>query len=795
MAVSAIFLISMALLTYYGAFGPVPTYAELGKIKNHTASEVYTEDEVLMRSFFIENRVNADFEEISGDLINALIATEDARFFEHGGIDLKAWMRVFFKTLLLDKKSSGGGSTLSQQLVKNLYGREDHGIFSLLISKLKETFVARRLEKLYSKEELLKLYLNTVPFGDNLFGIKIASQKYFSKSPKDLDLHEAAVLVGMLKANSYYHPVRHPDRALTRRNTVLRQMVRYEYLTESAYDTLKEKPLGAIDYKSNDKNLGSYFSEHLRLELEAILKNYTKPNGQPYNLHTDGLKIYTTLNSRMQKYAEASVAEHMSDLQLQYYKEWKRGIPWGKKINLEKAITSSPRYKSLKKAGYARHEIDTIFNTKVSMALFNWKDGGTQIVEMTPLDSVKYYLSILNAGFLAIEPQTGLIKAWVGGINHDFFQYDHVKSKRQVGSTFKPIVYAQALHGGMLPCEYTPNRLTNYFEFENWQPRNSDGIYGGVYSMEGALSKSINATSVEILLRAGIDSVKILAEQMGMSSDIPEVPSIALGTMSASLLEMVQVYGTFANLGKRPELHYLDRIEDAEGRVIVEFDRPKPDQFERVLSEEHAKMMIKMMESVIDSGTAKRIRYRYGLYNDIAGKTGTTQNHSDGWFLGFTPSLVAGAWVGADLPSIHFRSLAAGQGANTALPIWALFMQKVYKDPNFKKWRYKKFPDLSPESWAYMQCPPYLEDLPIMDGFWNENVEEFAFIQKQFPDISPGDLIIAMNKKPKRRFESIFEYTQRLQRYFERQVRKEMKRDRRKELWGKILFRKKDNNN
>ena len=790
-----VFLGGMALLTYNGAFGKLPTYADLKQIKNNTASEVYSEDGVLLRKYFVENRVNADFEEISPNIINALIATEDARFFEHGGIDLRAWGRVFIKTILLDKSSAGGGSTLSQQLVKNLYGRKDYFAFSILINKLKETFVARRLERLYKKEELLRLYLNTVPFGDNLFGIKVASQKYFNKSPKELEIQEAAVLVGMLKANSYYHPVRHPDRAMQRRNTVLNQMVRYEYLPELQLDSIQKIPLTVIDYKKSERDLGMYFTEHLRMKLEKILQEHKKPNGKAYDLYKDGLRIYTTIDAKMQRYAEEAVAEHLSKLQLQYYQEWKTGIPWGKKSNLERAIQNSDRYKKLEAKGLSREAIDKIFDTKVKMTVFNWKDGGNIEKEMSPLDSVKYYLSILNAGFLAMDPQAGLIKAWVGGVNYQYFQYDHVKSKRQVGSTFKPIVYAKALQGGMLPCEYTPNRLVRYIEHENWEPRNSDGAYGGVYSMEGALSKSINATSVEILFRAGVDSVKMLAQQLGISSDIPEVPSIALGTMSASLQEMVKVYSAFANGGKRVDIHYLDRIETSSGELIVSFDRPDPNLFESVLEEETNNIMIKMMESVIDSGTARRIRYHYGLYNDIAGKTGTTQNHSDGWFIGFTPKIAAGAWVGAELPSIHFKSLSAGQGANTALPIWGLFMKKLYKDPNFKSWKRAKFPSLSEESWAYMQCPPYLEEMPILIAdYWNENVEEFLFIQRRLAHISTDKIVEAIQKKPKRRFENIFEYTNRLENYLERMNKREVNREKRKNNWTRLLFGKKKQN-
>ncbi len=790
-----LFLATIVTLTYTGFYGQLPDYAELKNIRNSTASEVYSEDGVLFRKYYVQNRINADFTEISPHLINALIATEDARFFEHGGIDFKAWLRVLVKTILMDNRSSGGGSTLSQQLAKNVFPREEHPPFTILVSKLKETFIARRLEKLYSKEELLKLYLNTVPFGDNIYGIKVAAQRFFDKSPQDLQLEEAAVLVGMLKGNSIYHPVRHPERSLRRRNTVLAQMHKYGYLETEVRDSIQQLELDVHAYRSNDQSLGLYFSEHLRLKVEEILKDYKKPDGSTYNLRTDGLKIYTTINTKLQRYAEAAVNEHMAILQGQYYKEWARGTPWGKSDAFKNALHNSNRYQNLKKKGLSDDQIIDIMEDTVKMTIFNWKDGGYIQTEKSPIDSIKYYLTILNTGFLAMEPQTGLVKAWVGGINYQYFQYDHVKARRQVGSTFKPVVFAQALINGMLPCEYTNNELKTYEEFEYWQPRNSDGKYGGVYSMEGALSNSVNVAAVEVLMRGGIDSVVTLAHNMGIDSPIPPVPSIALGTMEASLSDMVQVYGTFANRGRRPEMHYLDRIETSSGQVIVEFDRPDPSTFEEVLSQDHADIMIKMMQTVVDSGTAKRLRYRHGLYNPIAGKTGTTQNHSDGWFIGFTPKIVAGVWVGAEHPAIHFKSLSAGQGANTALPIWGKFMKKVYADPEFKNWKYAKFPELARESWALMQCPPYLEEMPIIADYWNEeNIEDYMTLKRQLPDIPVEQLITLMERKPKRRFESLYDYSERLARLAGKQLRRDERRVRRKEFWNDLLFGEKKKN-
>lgn len=792
-----IFFLTISALTFLGAFGKLPDYSTLKSIKNSTASEVYSEDDILIRKYYVENRINAEFEEISPSLIHALIATEDARFFEHSGVDVRAWFRVAFKTVLMDDKSSGGGSTLSQQLAKNLFPRELHPLFGILISKLKESFIARRLEAIYSKEDLLRLYLNTVPFGDDIFGIKVAAQRFFRKSPDELEVQEAAVLIGMLKGNSLYHPVRHPDRALKRRNTVLNQMLKYDYLTLQVCDSLKQLPLNLEAYESGEHNTALYFTEHLRLKIETLLKDYKKPDGTPYDLSRDGLRIYTTINSKMQQYAEEAVREHMAVLQSQFYNEWKKGVPWGKSNVLKQAIEKSDRYKTFKQKGLSEAEIEAAMNEKVKMVVYDWKTGGSVEKEISPIDSIKFYLTVLNSGFLAMDSHTGQVKAWVGGINYSFLQYDHVKATRQVGSTFKPVVYSEALIKGMLPCEYSPNDPINFPEFENWQPQNSDGKYGGVYSMEGALSHSVNIVSVEVLLRAGIEAVVDRAKKLGITANIPVVPSIALGTMDASLYEMVGVYGTFANGGKRPEMYYLDRIETSDGKVIVDFEKPDPKKFVQVIPDTIAYTMTHMLTTVVDSGTAKRLRYHYGLYNPIAGKTGTTQNNSDGWFIGYTPKLVAGAWVGAESPAIHFKSLSAGQGANTALPIWGKFMQKLYKDPAFKSMKQGAFIDLAPEKKALLQCPPYLDEMPVIADFWNENTDDLMILQRELDFVDLEKLYELLQKKPKRRFESIWDYAERLSKTIEKEERRDERRENRKAFWKDLIFggKSKENDN
>lgn len=786
---SGLLLFSVLLLVfsiYFGAYGKLPTYPELENINNLTASEVYSEDKALLGKYFIENRVNANLDEISEDLRNALIATEDARFFKHHGIDLRAWVRVFFRTILLMDESGGGGSTLSQQLAKNLYNRVDYGWLSIPVNKIKELFTARRLERLYTKEELIRMYFNTVPFGGDIYGVKVAAKRFFDKSPDALATQEAALLVGMLKGPSYYQPVRHPDRALRRRNTVINQMYRYGYLEEAEAEELKFKPLGLAKYytEGHDQGLATYFREHLRIELENLLKDFKKPNGQAYNLYTDGLKIYTSIDSRLQVYAENAVRKHMPVLQKQFYNNWRKGVPWGSKDVLEEAVRRSDRFQQLKSDKVPQRIIDSVFAKPIPMTIFDWEEGEIT-KKMSPLDSVKHYLTLLHTGFLAVEPNSGLVKAWVGGIDHTYFQYDHVKSNRQVGSIFKPIVFAQAGRNGMMPCEYTYNERITYAEYKGWSPRNSDAQYGGVYSMQGALNRSINVVAVEVLLRAGIDSVRNLAKNMGIKSNIPAVPAIGLGAVDASLYEMVQAYGTLANEGRRPILHYLDSITTADGELIVAFKRKEMASFPKVLSREESRIMNKMLQGVVNKGTASRLRSRYGLYNAIAGKTGTTQNQSDGWFMGYTPKIVAGVWVGAESPKVHFRTLKVGQGGNSALPIFGEFMKQVYEDPNFKDWKKARFRSPADTTVFLMDCPDYLEEMPLFVEYLQDYQENPGFINRVYQELMPQFDIEHMDLKKQRRKETDLEYIERMKAYNERlKKRQERKQRQIKNNWN-----------
>ncbi|MBA3901692.1 MAG: PBP1A family penicillin-binding protein, partial [Bacteroidetes bacterium] len=679
-----------------GKYGDLPDYTELRNVKNNEASEIYSADGVLLGKYYLVNRTNAEWEDISPNIINALIATEDVRFYQHQGIDKRSLARVLVKSLLLQKGGSGGGSTISQQLVKNLYGRKQYPYLSMAISKVKEAIIAHRLEHIYSKEEILTLYLNTVSFGENVYGIEVASERYFSTNPKNISVSEAAILVGMLKATTNYNPRAYPENALKRRNIVLSQMVKYEFLDTAIMDSLKKEPLNLkYNYITHNDGLAPYFRETIRLELHKWLKQNPKEDGTHYNLYTDGLKIHTTINSKLQEFAEEAVRNHMKVLQAQFFKHWKPAKTTDK---LQGAVLQaklrSPRYKELKENNISEEKIEKIFATPVSMKLFSW-DGETEM-KMSPLDSIRYYQHFLSAGFFAMEPETGKVLAWVGGVDYRYFKYDHIRSKRQVGSTFKPIVYAAALENGMEPCQYISNEKRTYENLENWSPRNADGKYDGYYTLQGGLMKSLNTVTTKIMLETGTEPVIKLARKMGISSNLPEVPSLALGTAAISLEEMVSAYTTFPNRGFKTHPVYIAKIEDANGNIIIDFTE-KFEEKSKAMEESTADMINHFLKSAVDSGTAAGLRYKFGLKNEIGGKTGTTQNHADGWFIGYTPHLVAGVWVGHDDPKVHFNTPGLGQGSKMAMPIWANFMKKVLNSPEFEHQLKARFAPLSPE--------------------------------------------------------------------------------------------------
>ena len=708
-AVAFTFIMLLTILIYKGFLGPLPSYEELRNIRNHTATEIYDRGGILIGRYYAENRINANDDEISDIVRNTLVATEDARYFNHKGIDLRAWVRVFVKSILFSDSSSGGGSTLSQQLAKNLFPREEYYLLSLPINKIREMFTAVRLERTYSKDDLLKLYLNTVPFSDNIYGIKTAAERFFNKAPGDLTYEEASVLIGMLKANTAYNPVRNPDRALSRRNIVIGQLYKFGYISAEEKDSLVKKPL-ELNYRDENtsRSFAGYLKSHLQPEVQKVLKTLKKENGGQYDLYRDGLKIYTTISATMQRHAEQAVQQHMRFLQSEFVKEWEgENQPWKKNQLVSREVAKSDRYKALKAEGYSKKQINEIFRTPVEMQIFDWYNLQKK-VKMSPLDSVRFYLSLLNTGVLVMDHRNGAIRAWVGGIDHRFIQYDHIKASRQMGSTFKPIVYAQALEDGIFPCEYFNNEQVEFPEFDHWNPQNSDHTYGGVYSMEGSLASSINVIAVQLIQRVGPEKVSLLAKNLGIDR-VPSVPSIALGTADASLYEMVRAYGALAGDGKVTPYRLIENITTSSGEVIYKHPGINREKLPSVISPDNARAVTKMMRSTIDKGTAAKLRYEYGLTGEIAGKTGTTQNQSDGWFIGMTPENVIGVWVGANSPEIHFKTMQTGQGSSSALPIFGIFMQKQ------QKWRAPtgSFGLPSEELLALMECPPFLEEYPI----------------------------------------------------------------------------------
>jgi len=723
------------VMVWSGMFGPLPGADELRQVENPVASEVYSADSVLLGRYFIQERSDISYNQIPAGLIRALIATEDTRFYQHNGVDTKSFFRVLLKSVLLQQESSGGGSTITQQLAKNLYPRRRYVLFSLPINKIREMLIARRLESVYDKRSLLTLYLNTIPFGDNTFGIEAAAQRFFSVPARSLSLEQSAVLVGMLKATYAYNPRLFADRALRRRNTVLAQMHKYGRLSADSLTRLQKLPL-ELHYNriTHHTGLAPYFREYIRQELVAWCKAHTRKNGIPYNLYTDGLKIYTTIDSRMQQYAEEAMRVEMATLQEKFDAHWKNREPW--KAHPEAVIDAMKRsdhYLRLKDQNLSEEEIRRVMERPVPMTIFTGREE--KEVTMSPLDSIKHYLRFLNAGVLAVEPRNGAVRVWVGGINHNFFQYDHVKesTQRQVGSTFKPIVYAAALEQGMDPCDYTSAEKTVYTNMGEWTPENTEENYDRKFSMEGALAYSVNTVSVKILERGGIQNTLALARRMGISSPLPAVPSLALGVADLSMTEMVRAYACFANSGKAVTLSYITAISDHNNTPLEVFKAPAAGS--QALSADHAALMVHMLKRTVDEGTAAGLRSRYGVHNEMAGKTGTTQSNADGWFIGITPNLVVGAWVGSDDPRIRFRSTALGQGARTALPIVARFFKQANADKSLNRYTQAHFAPLSPALENKIACALYKSDKTFLEKIFGkkekENRQDFGAKQKQ----------------------------------------------------------------
>ena len=707
-------------------FGGMPSLKALENPKSEEASEIYTADAQLLGKYYVENRTPIEISQVSPNVTSALLATEDARFIKHSGIDPRSLFRAVSGLLTFkNASSSGGGSTLTQQTAKNLFDTRQEElkgvlghvpIISLIISKTKEWILAVRLERNYTKQEVMMMYLNTVSFGNNTYGIKTAAKTYFNKEAWNLRVEEAALLVGMLKNPTLYNPRLFEDRARERRNVVLGQMKKYKFLTADQFITYKSKPL-KLDFSVENQNTGmaAYFRSVIRDDIKRWINQYNKENDAELDLYTSGLKIYTTIDSRMQAYAEEAVMANMRDQQRKFYEHWRGRNPWVQKDPRTKKYIEIPgfiesvarrtsRYKQLK-AFYGTDEkaIWQDMRKPVKMKVFVY--GGRRNEKdttMSPLDSIKYYKRLLNTGFMSMDPRSGYVKAWVGGINFKHMKFDHVRqSRRQPGSTFKPFVYLTAMDQGFVtPCSHVTDQPTTFAHGEDnnggpaWTPHNSNGKYSyRSLSLREALGQSINTVSAQLIKKTRAAEVIKYAHEMGIESkDLPENPTLCLGTGDVSVYEMVAAYCAFANGGMRVRPMVIWKITDKNGNILKEF-HPDANQ---VISPNRAYEMLHLMRGAVEepNGTAQRLRTQYKLLeggNEIAAKTGTTSNYSDAWFMGMTQHLVSGLWVGGDDRPIHFRTIELGQGGRQAMPAWAMYMQKVYKDPSLTMYRPEPF--------------------------------------------------------------------------------------------------------
>ncbi|TDO95386.1 penicillin-binding protein 1A [Flavobacterium sp. 245] len=734
-------ILAFFLFASWGLFGSMPSFEDLENPDSNLATEIISSDGVVIGKYFKTNRSQLKYSDLPKSLVEALVATEDARFYEHSGIDGRGTLRAVF-TL----GTNGGASTLTQQLAKQLFHGEGSKFLPFrIVQKIKEWIIAIRLERQYTKNEILAMYCNVYDFGNYSVGVSSAAQTYFSKDPKDLTMDESAILVGMFKNSGLYNPVRNPQGVKNRRNVVLSQMEKAKMITTAEKLRLQALPI-TLKFKleSHREGMATYFREYLRDYMKKWVAENKKPDGSDYDIYKDGLKIYTTIDSRMQQYAEEAVSEHMKNLQQQFFIEMKtnKNAPF---VNITQAETerimmqamkNSTRWAIMKDMDKSEDDIIASFKVKTQMRIFTWK--GERDTIMTPLDSIRYYKHFLQSGLMAMEPQTGNIKAWVGGINYKYFQYDHVgQGARQVGSTFKPFVYATAIEQlNMSPCDSILDgpfmiHKGRHHVTEDWEPRNSDNRYRGMVTLKQGLANSINTVSAKLIDRTGPEAVVELTKKLGVKTEIPVQPSIALGAVDITVEDMVAAYSTFANQGVYVKPQFLSRIENKSGEVIYE---PIPESHD-VLNKDIAFAVIKLLEGVTETGSGARLRtegggsgdnrwtgYPYMFRNPIAGKTGTTQNQSDGWFMGMVPNLVTGVWVGCEDRSARFKSLTYGQGATAALPVWAYFMKLCYKDENLQisKSEFERPANLSIKVDCY-QRPAVVKDTTQTE----QNTDEF----------------------------------------------------------------------
>lgn len=666
----------LIIMVNLGILGYMPSMKELENPSSSLSSELYASDGTLMDRYYVQDRSTCKYEDISPNIFNALLATEDSRFYDHSGIDPIGTVAIPFYVITGKKR---GSSTITQQLAKNLFPRENQNMLTLPFIKLKEWVMAVKLERNLTKNEIITLYLNTVPFGDNVYGIRNASLTFFNRLPDSVSVEEAAMLIGMLKGNTIYNPRRNPVRALERRNVVIDQMAKYGFISEEEAQKHQKNPI-LLDYHKMDNHDGvaPYFRQIVEAEVKKVIKDLKKSDGTPYNIYKDGLRIYSTIDMRMQRYAEAAVEEHISDIQKLFVaqRKYKDGTIWNEYAKyLMESIKSSDRYVALKEDGKSHEEIMRELAKPVKMKVFAWNKKREVDTTMSPLDSIKYMKMFLQAGFMAMDPYTGEVKAWVGGINHTYFQYDHVNinTKRQVGSTIKPLLYCLAIDNGFSPCGSVS---TMPQDFPTKKGYDAGGSQYGQLPMSMALAKSVNNAALYLIKQVGINAFVDFVHKCGITSNIDAVPAIALGAGDISLFEMLGAYTMFPNGGINVQPMFITKIEDKNGALIKNF---VPAQKE-LINANTAYKMVKLMRGVVDMGTARRLRYRYGFTSDIAGKTGTTNSQADAWFIGYTPQILAGAWVGCDDRYLRFGSEALGQGAAAALPIWGNFMKRVYAD-------------------------------------------------------------------------------------------------------------------
>lgn len=692
-AVLCLFLVSV----YFGAFGRLESKKELLNFKNAAASNVLSEEGEFIGRFFSENRTNITFDQIPGHLVNALIATEDTRFFEHGGIDSKSVLRVLLKTVLFQKQSSGGGSTITQQLAKNMFGRRNFGPLTVPVNKTKEVMLALRLEKIFNKEEIITLYLNTVSFGENIYGIGTASRRYFNKNVEHIRIDESAVLVGMLKANTRFNPRLHPENAKVRRNVVLKQMEKYNYLKKTETDSLSRLPLGLNYMNTEMGGPADYFLVQVRNDAEQILQDLYTADGEKWDLEKDGLTIETTLNLTLQDYAVRSYQDHLPVMQ--------------KRLNEQYRYTSGKKFLTIiTESELKRLNLTERADQMRVQEIFDW--NGTSSDSISVRDSLTRALTLLHAGLLAVDPSTGAVKAWVGGIDFKTQPYDQVSARRQLGSVFKPVLYAEALEEGIEPCEYLDNDSVILPGIDDWSPENFDHTYGGKYSLAGALARSMNVPTFGLYLKIGFPKLDSLWKKMGFSFTLDNTPSLAMGTAEASLKEIAVLYSSFANEGYKVSPQTIISIKKPDGELIWEndFSYIKP----RVISGRTATLMSAMLQKAVNEGTGASIRSVFGVSLPLAGKTGTSQNYADAWFAAFNPKLTIVCRVGASSQLIHFNSGSNGSGSALALPLVALTLRKVERNPELTAKLIRPFPDLPPELSAALDCPDF-KDKDLID--------------------------------------------------------------------------------